>query len=56
MFSFSVMKSAFCFAYAKLIAAPATIFVDNFSQLRTVQTLLSWKEGFDGGDVMSSKN
>ena len=37
MFCFSVVKHSFCFANVNFIAVPATSFVDNLRQLRTVK-------------------
>lgn len=48
MFSFSVMNASFCFAYVKFLAVAATSFVDNFKQLRTVQTLHGKKDLMGG--------
>ena len=47
MFSFSVMKSTFCFTYIEFNANPATSFVDKFKHLRAVQAILVRKVGFD---------
>ena len=54
MFSFSVVKSTFCFAYVEFIVIPATSFVDNFRhlQLRAVQAVLVRKVGFDAACVL----
>jgi hypothetical protein len=41
------MESSFCFANVKLIAGPATGFVDYFGLARAVQAILVWKERFD---------
>ena len=52
MFCFSVAKPSFCFANENFIRVPATSFVDNLKQLRTVQAVFLWKEGFDAACVL----
>ena len=47
VFSFSIMKSSFCFTDVEIIAIPATGFVNYFRFLRTSQAVLVWKERFD---------
>ena len=47
VFSFSIMRSSFCFNDVEIIAIPATSFVNYFRFLRTIQALLVWKERFD---------
>ena len=44
VFSFSIMKSSFCFTDVENIAVPATGFVNYFRFLRTIQAVLVWKE------------
>ena len=46
MFSFSIMKTSFCFTDVKIIAIPETGFVNDFRFLRTIQAVLVWKERF----------
>ena len=41
MFSFSIMKTSFCFTDIKIIAIPATGFVNDFRFLRTIQLVLT---------------
>ena len=52
MFSFPIMKSSFCFTDVKIIAIPATSFVNDFRLLRTIQTVLVTKEKFDEASVL----
>ena len=47
VFSFSIMKSSFCFTDVEIIAVQATGFVNCFRFLRTIQAVLVWKERFD---------
>ena len=54
IFYFSVAKPSFCFAKVKLIEVPVTSFVDNLRQLRTVQAVFVWKEGFDAACVLKN--
>ena len=54
MFSFSVMKTSFCFTIVKIIAIPATGFVNDFGFLRTIQVVLVWKERFDATIILKS--
>jgi len=46
VFSFSIVKSSFCFTDAEIIAVPATGFVNYFRFLRTIQAVLSGKKDF----------
>ena len=49
------MKPLFCFANVKFIAVPTNAsFVDNLRQLRTVQVVIVWKEGFDAAYVLKN--
>ena len=47
VFSFSIMKSSFCFTDVEIIAVQATGFVNYFRFFRTIQAVLVWKERFD---------
>ena len=40
MFSFPVMKTSLCFTDVKIIAVPATGFVNDFGLLRTILAVL----------------
>ena len=51
MFTFSIMKSSFCFTDVEIIAVPATGFVNYFRFLRTIQAVLVWKERFDAAII-----
>ena len=52
VFSFSIMKSSFCFTDVEIIAIPATGFVNYFRLLRTIQAVLVWKERFDAAIIL----
>ena len=52
VFSFSIMKTSFCFTDVEVIAIPATGFVNDFRFLRTIQAVLAWKERFDAAIVL----
>ena len=52
VFSFSIMKSSFCFTDVKIIAIPASGFVNYFRFLRTIQAVLVWKEGFAAAIIL----
>ena len=47
MFSFPIMKLSLCFTDVKIIATPATSFVNNFRLLRTIQVVLVRKESYN---------
>ena len=51
VFSFSIMRSSFCFTDVEIIAIPATGFVNYFRFLRTIQAVLVWKERFDAAII-----
>ena len=52
MFSFPIMKSSLCFTDVKIIAVPATGFVNSdFKLLRTIEAVLVRKERFDPASV-----
>ena len=44
VFSFPIMKFSLCFTVVKIIAIPATSFVNNFRLSRTIQAVLVWKD------------
>ena len=52
MFSFPITKSSLCFTDVKIIAISATIFVNDFRLLRTIQAVLVKKERFDAASVL----
>jgi len=52
VFSFSIMKSSFCFTEVEIIAVPATGFVNYFRFLRRIQAVLVWKERFDAEIIL----
>ena len=52
VFSFSIMKSLFCFTNVEIIAIPVTGFVNDLRFLRTIQTVLVWKERFDAAILL----
>ena len=54
VFSFSIMKSSFCFTDVEIIAVPATGFVNYFRFLRTIQAVLVWKERFDAAIILKN--
>ena len=54
VFSFSIMKSSFCFTDVEIIAIPATGFVKYFRFLRTIQAVLEWKERFDATIILKN--
>ena len=55
MFSFpAVMKSSLCFSDVKIIAVPATGFVNDTRLLRTIQAVLLRKERFDPVRVLKN--
>ena len=54
MFSFSIMKSSFCFTAIEIIAIPATGFVNYLRFLRTIQAVLVWKERFDVAIILKN--
>ena len=54
VFSFSIMKSLFCFTDVEIIAVPATGFVNYFRFLRTIQAVLVWKERFDAVIILKN--
>ena len=54
VFSFSIMKSLFCFIDVEIIAVPATGFVNYFRFLRTIQAVLVWKERFDAVIILKT--
>ena len=54
VFSFSIMKSSFCFIDVEIIAIPATGFVNYFRFLRTIQAVLAWKERFDAAIILKN--
>ena len=54
VFSFSIMKSSFCFTDVEIIAIAATGFVNYFRFLRTIQAVLVWKGRFHA--AISLKN
>ena len=54
VFSFSIMKSPFCFTDVEIIAVPATGFVNYFRFLRTIQGVLVWKERFDAAIILKN--
>ena len=54
MFTFSIMKSSFCFTDVKIIAIPATSFVNDFRLLRTIQAVLVRKERFDAASILKN--
>ena len=54
MFSFSIMKSSFCFTDVEIIAVASTGFVNYFRFLRTIQQVLVWKERFDAAIILKN--
>ena len=54
VFSFSIMKSSFCFTDVEITASPATSFVNYFRFLRTIQSVLVWKERFDAAIILKN--
>ena len=54
VFSFSIMKSSFCFTDVEIIAVPATGSVNYFRFLRTIQAVLVWKERFDAAIILKN--
>ena len=54
VFSFSIMKSSFCFTDVEIIAVSATGFVNYFRFLRTIQAVLVWKERFDAAIILKN--
>ena len=54
LFSFSIMKSSFCFTDVEIIAIPATGFVNYFRFLRTIRAVLVWKERFDAAIILKN--
>ena len=54
VFGFPIMKTSFCFTDVKIIAIPATGFVNNLRLLRTIQAILIWKERFDAASVLKN--
>ena len=45
---------SFCFTDVKIVAIPATGFVNDFRFLRTIQAVLVWKERFDAAIVLKN--
>ena len=56
VFSFSIMKSSFCFTDVEIVAIPATGFVNYFRFLRAIQAILVWKEIFDAAIILKNYN
>ena len=54
VFSFPIMKWSLCFTDVKIIAIPATSFVNDFRLLRTIQAVLVRKERFDAASVLKN--
>ena len=54
MFSFPIMKWSLCFTDVKIIAVPATSFVNGFRLLTTIQPVLLRKERFDPASVLKN--
>ena len=54
VFSFSIMKSSFCFTDVEIIAVPSTGFVNYFRFLRKIQQVLAWKERFDAAIILKN--
>ena len=51
MFRFLVVESSLRFSDVKIIAVPATSFIDDFG---AVETVLVWEEGFDAPCVLKN--
>ena len=54
MFRFPFVKSSLCFPNVKIVAVPATGPVNDSRELRTVETVLVWEEGFDAPGVLKN--
>ena len=55
VFSFPIMKSSLCFTDVKIIAIPATSFVNELRLWKTIQRVLVRKEKFNAGSVFLKK-
>ena len=54
VFSFSIMKTLFCFTDVEITAIPATGFVNDLRFLRMIQAVLVCKERFDAAIVLKN--
>ena len=54
MFSLPIMESSRSFSNVKIIAIPATSFLNDFGSLRAIQAVLVWKERFKAASVLEN--